>query len=188
MKFQLDRRLYIKNKKFWKNIFWRVAIVVLYFAIMTLAGKHVDGMISAFLIACMIFWTLEDVLQNPKEFTLQNGTLHAVQYVSKLYPHNIRINRRRSHTVRAHAAVTGITRVQYRRHDGNVTGGSALADFRIMGHIALYDRKGAPIEAEELAENFDAVELYGVKDMEGAMAALRAAYPEAIFEETTARS
>ena len=185
MKFQLDRRLYIKSKEFWKAIMWRAAIVALYFILMTLAGKDIDGVIAAFLIVCMIFWTIQDVLQNPKEFTLQDGTLYAVQYVSKLYPHNIRINRRRSHTVRAHASVTGITRVQYRRHAGDVTGGAALADFRVMGHIALYTRKGAPIEAEELAENFDAIELYGIKDMEGALSALRAAYPEATLEEIT---
>ncbi|MBQ7338261.1 MAG: hypothetical protein IJW40_12230 [Clostridia bacterium] len=188
MKFQLDRWLYIKSADFGKALLWRGGIVVLYVVMITLSGSSIEESIFVWLAIFMIGWTVMDVLQNPKEFTLQNGELHAVQYIRKYYPHGIRVNRSRSRMVRAFATVTEINRVQYRRHSGNVTGGTTRADFRVMGHIVLRDRKGETIDPELISGSYDAVELYGVKDMEGAISALRAVYPEAVFQELTTPS
>jgi hypothetical protein len=149
---------------------------------------RIDDVPLALPVVVVIFWTVVDVLRKPKSFTLQEGTLCAAQYVEKYYPHNIQVNNRRSHTVCVQAEATAIVLVEYCRHDSAVTGGASLGDLHVWGHVVLRDRAGRELDTELLAQPFEAMELYGVEDLEGALAALRAAYPYAVITDMTARS
>jgi hypothetical protein len=188
MTFKLNRGYYIKSKRFRKSLLRNAGLLALLLIGMIAMGDRIDDVSLALPVVVVIFWTVVDVLRKPKSFTLQEGTLCAAQYVEKYYPHNIQVNNRRSHTVCVQAEATAIVLVEYCRHDSAVTGGASLGDLHVWGHVVLRDRTGRELDTELLAQPFEAMELYGVEDLEGALAALRAAYPYAVITDMTARS
>ena len=188
MTFKLNRGYYVKSKRFRKNLLRNAGILALLLIAMIAMGDRIDDTLLVLPIAAVFVWTVTDVLRKPKSFTLQGGTLCAAQYVEKYYPHNIQVNNRRSHTVCVQAEATAITRVAYCRHDSAVTGGVSLGDLHVWGHIVLRDRTGRELDTELLAQPFEAVELYGVEDLESALSALRAAYPYAVYFDAAVQS
>lgn len=173
MEFKTNRLYYILSKKFGKQFLLRFASYasISLIWILLYGAKNLDMLVfvGVFVVLSLVF----DIFSKPSKFKIEDN------YVSLKVSIRIPTGYKNRHTTKqVNAKILDIDVIQYKA--------SPLEKSNRVGKIAIHGRVVARdffedyVEAEHLPSY---VEIYGVKNFESAVSALKTTFPDAILQE-----
>lgn len=172
MEFNTNRLYYVLSKRF-RNKFITYLLGVIGFALLYFLMGNTDAVMVVFLMISLTVYAITDILSRPKKFEIFEN--YVSLKISIRIPTGYKNNYK---TKRANAKILDIDVIQY--HASPFEKSNRVGRIIIHGRVVARDFCEDYIEAEHLPSY---VEIYGVKDFESAVSALKTTFPDAILQE-----
>ena len=176
--FELNRIYYLVSRRFCKNALSTIGVVTFAALFWQIQNDRWDQLWLFFAIYLLVTWGITCARQ-PKNFSVdENNCLILRLYLKKTYS-SVRGHRFSKKTL---TTVTAIRKIEYctKRNNAAFDEADAAANIRVHGNVVPHDMDGEVLHDVMLPV---AVDICGVKNFSSVLSQLRAASPDASFEQ-----